>query len=184
MFLSRTLRSRNLVLSFSPVDVSRLSVMLSFPPLFLLLLWTMPAILVPSRLLPHSRLTFMLLLRPMSYIPHLVHVSLQLIKSLILPPPIVRCCVLRDVLKKYSTILSWLSVFFFVVSSFLCHLGGIILISGVRICKVAISIVQYTRTGLLDAWVKEYRGMLVFELPRVNRGGRSYQLGTSSQSGS
>jgi len=49
----------------------------------------------------------------MSYIPHLVHVSLQLIKSLlIVPPPIVRCCVLRDVLKKY-TLLSWLSVFFF-----------------------------------------------------------------------
>lgn len=66
---------------------------------------------------PRSRLTFMSLLRPMSYIPHLVHVSLQLIKSLLIrPPPTVRCCVLlRDVLKKYTTVyrLGCLSFFLF-----------------------------------------------------------------------
>lgn len=31
-----------------------------------------------------------------------------------------------------------------------------------RICKVAISIVQYTRAGSQNAWVKEHRGRLVF----------------------
>jgi len=167
MFLSRTQRSRKLVLSFSPVDFSRLLVMLSFGPSAPLpastvdhACYTCNTILSASS---RSRLTLTSLLRPMSCIPHLIlYMCLFISKFLpILSPPIVRCCVpLCDVLKKYI-IPPWLSfflLFFFLFSSFLCHLGGIILISGVRICKVAISIVQYTRVVLQNAWVKNIAG--------------------------
>jgi hypothetical protein len=64
-------------------------------------------------------------------------------------PPLVVCL---------SFFLFFLSLFLF----FFCRLGGIIVISGVRICKVGISIVHYTRVGLQNAWVKEHRGMLAF----------------------
>jgi len=108
--------------------------------------------LVPPSLLrlPCSRLTLTLmsLLRPYVSHPHLVHVSLHLVKisSLSFLPPTVRSLVvLGDVSKKYI-IPPW--IFFPIFLSFffssLCHLGGVILICGVCICKVAISIVQYT----------------------------------------
>jgi hypothetical protein len=111
--------SRNLS-SFFPVDFffPVYIVMLSLGPSFCYRR-TMPAILVPPpipRLLAHvSRLTLMSSLRPMSYIPHLVHVPLHPFKIL----PIVRSCVpLRDVLKEVYYIVPprlSLSLFFFFV---------------------------------------------------------------------
>jgi hypothetical protein len=93
MFLSRTQRSRNLVLSFSSVDFfSRLlRDVVSSDATADHACYPCNTILPASS---RSRLTLMLLLRPMSCIPHLVHVSLHLSKFLpILSLPIVRCCV-------------------------------------------------------------------------------------------
>src|ERR1700733_13287080 len=101
----------------------------------------MPAVLVPlsfSCLLVHvvSRLTLMSSLRRMSCIPHLVHVSRHLFKLLhSFSPNCTIVCTTTCLEEVYYTAVGCLSFFF--LFSF-CRLGGIIVISGVRICKVAI----------------------------------------------
>ena len=110
-----------------------------------------------------SRLTLMSSLRRMSCIPHLVHVSRQLFKLLhSFSPNCTTVCTITCLEEVYYTAVGCQSFFFFLIFSF-CRLGGIIVISGVRICKVAISIVQYTRLGLQKAWLK-VRGMAGFEI--------------------
>lgn len=83
---------------------------------------------------------------------HLVHVSRHLFKLLhSFSPNCTIVCTISCLEEVYYTAVGYLS--FFLSCSF-CRMGGIIAISGVRICKVAISIVQYTRLGLQNAWVK------------------------------
>lgn len=80
----------------------------------------------------------------MSCILHLVHLSRHLFKLLhSFSHNCMIVCTITDLEEVYYTAVGCLSFFLF---SF-CLLGGIIVISGVRICKVAISIVQYTRVG-------------------------------------
>ena len=105
--------------------------------------------LVPSFFsrLPCSRLTLTLMsfLLPYVLYPHLVHVSLHLVKfssPSVLPPTVRSLVVLGDGSKKYIIPLGFFPNSLFLFFLF-CHLGGVILICGVRICKVAISIVQY-----------------------------------------
>jgi len=95
--------------------------------------------------------------------PTILYMCLVICSSYSIPSlPIVRSCVLLRVLKKYTIPPLVVSPFFSFFLFFFCGLGGIIAISSVRICKVAISIVQYRRVGLQNAWVKEDRGMLDF----------------------
>jgi hypothetical protein len=81
--------------------------------------------------------------------PSCIHASLHLTKlsPIVSPLTVLSFVLLRDVSKKY--IIYRLGPLNFLPCSFFCHLGGVILICGVRICKVvAISIVQYTWVGL------------------------------------
>jgi hypothetical protein len=126
-----------------------------------------------------SRLTLTLMstLRPMSCIPILYTCLLssdQFLFNPLSPSTVLSFVLLCDVSKKYIIppwYLHFFPIFFFPPSSY--HLGGVILICGVRICNVvAISIVQYNMSGLMEhvheaiarscMRVKEYRGILVF----------------------
>jgi hypothetical protein len=108
--------------------------------------------------------------------PSCIHVSFHLINFSPIPfPPQLYYRLYyyvtsrRSILYRLGTFI--FSPFFFPPSSY--HLGGVILICGVRICNVvAISIVQYNMSGLMEhvheaiarscMRVKEYRGILVF----------------------
>jgi hypothetical protein len=89
----------------------------------------------------HLTLTLMSTLRPMSCIPSCTCVPSSDQVPIVSFSTVRSFVPLRDVPKKYI-IPPW--VFVVVFSRFSVVLGGIILIYGVRICKVAISIVQYT----------------------------------------
>jgi hypothetical protein len=127
-----------------PLVLSRLLCDVVLDPSFRCYLRTMPAILVPlssSCLLVHVSRCVICLASPILYICLVICSSYS-----ILSLSIVRSCVLLvtclEEVYYYTAVGCRLPVFLFLF--YFCRLGGIIVICGVRICKVAISIVQYT----------------------------------------